>query len=170
MRQAGRYLPEYRQIRASVPTFLDLCYRPDLATEVTLQPIRRFGFDGAILFSDILVVPDALGASVRFVEGEGPRLDQTRTAADVDRLDPTRLHAHLAPVYETLQRLSEALPPEVTLLGFAGGAQLLGVHVDAPGAAVDLRGAQLDEFKQSVVEPAAAHIGVKAGHRLHRLG
>ncbi|MFO1038867.1 MAG: uroporphyrinogen decarboxylase [Geminicoccaceae bacterium] len=137
MRQAGRYLPEYRAIRASVPSFLDLCYRPDLATEVTLQPIRRYGFDGAILFSDILVVPDALGASVRFVEGEGPRLEPTRTAAEIDRLDPSRLHGHLAPVYETLRRLSEALPPEVTLLGFAGAPWTLAAYMVEGGSGSD---------------------------------
>ncbi len=88
MRQAGRYLPEYRKVRASVGGFLELCYTPALAAEVTLQPIRRYGFDAAILFSDILVVPDALGQGVRFVEGEGPRLDPITSAAELARLDP----------------------------------------------------------------------------------
>ncbi len=88
MRQAGRYLPEYREVRASVGDFLELCYTPALAAEVTLQPIRRYGFDAAILFSDILVVPDALGQGVRFVEGEGPRLDAIASAAELSRLDP----------------------------------------------------------------------------------
>ena len=86
MRQAGRYLPEYRKTRAEAGSFLDLCYTPRLAAEVTLQPIRRYGFDAAILFSDILIVPDALGQGVRFVEGEGPRLDPIRTLEDLSRL------------------------------------------------------------------------------------
>src|SRR5215471_21179747 len=87
MRQAGRYLPEYREVRGKVGSFLDLCFTPELAAEVTLQPIRRFGFDAAILFSDILVVPHALGQSVEFVEGEGPRLAPVRTEAGVGRLN-----------------------------------------------------------------------------------
>src|SRR3954454_15401995 len=82
MRQAGRYLPEYREVRRRAGSFLDLCYNPDLATDVTLQPIRRFGFDGAILFPDILVVPHALGQDVRFAEGEGPRLDPVGSLGD----------------------------------------------------------------------------------------
>ncbi len=95
MRQAGRYLPEYRATRAQAGSFLNLCYNPALAAEVTLQPIRRYGFDAAILFSDILVVPDALGQEVRFVEGEGPRLDPIREAAGLSRLDPTRTAAEV---------------------------------------------------------------------------
>ena len=105
MRQAGRYLPEYRELRRGVGGFLDLCYTPDLAVEVTLQPIRRYGFDAAILFSDILVVPDALGAEVRFVEGEGPQLTPLTGEADLARLGSAGFDAHLAPVYETLRRL-----------------------------------------------------------------
>ncbi|MDP4022698.1 uroporphyrinogen decarboxylase [Methylobacterium sp. NEAU 140] len=123
MRQAGRYLPEYRATRAEAGSFLDLCYSPDFAVEVTLQPIRRFGFDGAILFSDILVVPHALGQDVRFVEGEGPRLDALTGRAAFDRLreagDPA-IFTHLAPVFETVGRLRAELPPETTLLGFCG--------------------------------------------------
>src|SRR5437867_9910879 len=88
MRQAGRYLPEYRAVRASVGSFLELCYTPALAAEVTLQPIRRYGFEAAILFSDILVVPDALGQRVDFVDGEGPRLDPIRSERDLARLQP----------------------------------------------------------------------------------
>ncbi len=123
MRQAGRYLPEYRATRAEAGSFLDLCYSPDFAVEVTLQPIRRFGFDAAILFSDILVVPHALGQDVRFVEGEGPRLDPMDGRAAFERLkradDPSVL-AHLAPVFETVGRLRAELPAETTLLGFCG--------------------------------------------------
>ncbi len=129
MRQAGRYLPEYRAVRGTVSSFLELCYTPELAVEVTLQPIRRYGFDAAILFSDILVVPDALGADVRFVEGEGPQLTPLRSAADLARLSLERLHAHLEPVYETLRRLAAALPPEVTLIGFAGAPWTLAAYM-----------------------------------------
>lgn len=120
MRQAGRYLPEYRQVRASVGGFLELCYTPALAAEVTLQPIRRYGFDAAILFSDILVVPDALGQNVRFVEGEGPRLDPITDAAGLARLDLGATGEKFSRVYETVQRLRQDLPPETTLIGFCG--------------------------------------------------
>ncbi|GJD57250.1 uroporphyrinogen decarboxylase [Methylobacterium dankookense] len=123
MRQAGRYLPEYRATRAEAGSFLDLCYSPDFAVEVTLQPIRRFGFDAAILFSDILVVPHALGQDVRFVEGEGPRLDPLAGRSEFERLraaeDPA-VFTHLAPVFETVRRLRAELPAETTLLGFCG--------------------------------------------------
>ncbi|MFE1597693.1 uroporphyrinogen decarboxylase [Methylobacterium sp. ID0610] len=123
MRQAGRYLPEYRELRAKAGSFLDLCYTPDFATEVTLQPIRRFGFEAAILFSDILVVPHALGQGVRFVEGEGPRLDALDGRAAFAALreeGDARVMEHLAPVFETVSRLRAALPRETTLLGFCG--------------------------------------------------
>jgi uroporphyrinogen decarboxylase len=120
MRQAGRYLPEYRKVRASVGGFLELCYTPELAAEVTLQPIRRYGFDASILFSDILVVPDALGQHVRFVEGEGPRLDPITDAAGLACLDPSATGAKFSRVYETVQRLRQDLPRDVTLIGFCG--------------------------------------------------
>ena len=129
MRQAGRYLPEYRAVRSQVRSFLELCYTPELAVEVTLQPIRRYGFDAAILFSDILVVPDALGQEVRFVEGEGPQLTPLRKAEALDRLAVARLHDRLAPVYETLRRLKLALPPEVALIGFAGAPWTLAAYM-----------------------------------------
>lgn len=123
MRQAGRYLPEYREVRAEAGSFLDLCYNPDFAVEVTLQPIRRFGFEASILFSDILVVPDALGQDVRFVEGEGPRLEPLSDRAAFERLrsaDDPAIFEHLAPVFETVRRLRAQLPGETTLLGFCG--------------------------------------------------
>jgi uroporphyrinogen decarboxylase len=120
MRQAGRYLPEYREVRASVGGFLELCYTPALAAEVTLQPIRRYGFDAAILFSDILVVPDALGQGVRFVEGEGPRLDAIGSSAELARLDPSATGGKFGRVYETVARLRQDLPPETALIGFCG--------------------------------------------------
>ena len=120
MRQAGRYLPEYRATRARAKDFLDLCFTPELAVEVTLQPIRRYGFDAAILFSDILVLPHALGQRVWFEEGAGPRLEPLRDAGDIARLRPDGLHDKLAPVYEALRTLCRELPKETTLIGFAG--------------------------------------------------
>jgi uroporphyrinogen decarboxylase len=129
MRQAGRYLPEYRDLRAEAGSFLDLCYTPALAAEVTLQPIRRFGFDGAILFSDILVVPHALGQDVRFVEGEGPRLDPVTTAAELSRLAEELPLKRLGPVFETLERVRGALPAQTTLLGFCGAPWTVASYV-----------------------------------------
>lgn len=120
MRQAGRYLPEYREVRKEAGSFLDLCYTPKFATEVTLQPIRRYGFDAAILFSDILVVPDALGQNVRFVEGEGPRLDPITEVDGLKQLDLSGAEKKYSIVCETVARLSQDLPPETTLIGFCG--------------------------------------------------
>ncbi len=120
MRQAGRYLPEYRRIRQQAGSFLNLCFNPDLATEVTLQPVRRFSLDAAILFADILLVPLALGQRVDFVEGEGPALDPVRRAEDLGRLGRQGVHETLAPVYETVRRVAAELPDDVTLIGFCG--------------------------------------------------
>ena len=120
MRQAGRYLPEYREIRAKAASFLDFCYTPASTVEATLQPIRRFGFDAAILFSDILVVPDALGQTVSFETGEGPRLDPIADAEGFARLREEPDWEKLAPAFETLDRLKTALPSDVALIGFCG--------------------------------------------------
>jgi uroporphyrinogen decarboxylase len=120
MRQAGRYLPEYREVRAKAGSFLNLCYNPALAAEVTLQPIRRYGFDASILFSDILVVPDALGQTVRFVEGEGPRLDPITSVEGLSLLKPDRAGDKYKIVAETVHRLRQDLPPETALFGFCG--------------------------------------------------
>lgn len=120
MRQAGRYLPEYRALRQQTGSFLDLCYTPALAVEITLQPVRRYGMDAAILFSDILVVPDALGCTLEFVEGQGPKLAAVRDRAAVARLDLVELEDRLAPVYTAVRRLRRDLPPETALIGFAG--------------------------------------------------
>ena len=115
MRQAGRYLPEYRATRERAGDFLSLCYNPDLAAEVTLQPIRRYGFDAAILFADILLVPQALGLDLAFETGEGPRLSTVTTEDDLARLKPIgAIHDTLSPVYETVRILSRALPPPTT--------------------------------------------------------
>ena len=131
MRQAGRYLPEYRAIRQKTENFLDLCFNSALAAEVTLQPIRRFGFDAAILFSDILVVPHALGQHVGFVEGEGPRLDPLSEPAALKTLRADVDHERLAPVYETIGRVKAALPPSVPLLGFCGAPWTLATYMIA---------------------------------------
>ena len=120
MRQAGRYLPEYRAVRGKAGGFIDLCLNPALATEVTLQPIRRYGFDAAILFSDILMLPMALGQDLRFAEGEGPVLAPIRDAAGLARLDTARVPEVTAPILDAVTRIRSALPADVALIGFAG--------------------------------------------------
>lgn len=130
MRQAGRYLPEYRRVRERVPSFLDLCYTPELAVAVTLQPLERFALDAAILFSDILVVPHALGVEVAFLEGEGPRLEPVRSESGLAALAPAWVvRERLAPVYETVRRLAAAIPPQVTLIGFSGAPWTLASYL-----------------------------------------
>ncbi|MGC1778432.1 MAG: uroporphyrinogen decarboxylase [Xanthobacteraceae bacterium] len=136
MRQAGRYLPEYRAIRQTADSFLDLCFNPKLAAEITLQPVRRFGFDAAILFSDILVVPHALGRHVSFVEGEGPRLDALDEPA-VMGLQVELDQEKLAPVYETIERVKTVLPAAVALLGFCGGPWTVATYMIAGGGSHD---------------------------------
>lgn len=132
MRQAGRYLPEYRATRAQAGDFLSLCYNPELAAEVTLQPIRRYGFDAAILFADILLLPQALGADLWFVTGEGPRLSTITTQADFDKLGPASdIHETLNPIYETVRILRGALPPQTTLIGFAGAPWTVATYMIA---------------------------------------
>ena len=140
MRQAGRYLPEYRRTRKAAGSFLDLCLTPDLASEVTLQPIRRYGFDAAILFSDILVVPYGLGQKVWFEEGTGPRLEALAGFSDLDRLELAGQAERLAPVYETLRMLSRLLPSEVTLIGFAGAPWTLASYMIEGGSSKDFLG------------------------------
>ncbi len=132
MRQAGRYLPEYRATRAEAGDFLSLCYNPELATEVTLQPIRRYGFDAAILFADILLVPQALGADLWFVTGEGPRLSTITGPEDMSRIKgKDDIHDHLAPVYQTVRNLAAALPSDVALIGFAGAPWTVATYMIA---------------------------------------
>ncbi|MEM7596614.1 MAG: uroporphyrinogen decarboxylase [Pseudomonadota bacterium] len=132
MRQAGRYLPEYRATRAEAGDFLSLCYNSDLATEVTLQPIRRYGFDAAILFADILLLPQALGADLWFVTGEGPRLSTITEQADFDKLKPASdIHETLSPIYQTVRNLSRDLPSETTLIGFAGAPWTVATYMIA---------------------------------------
>jgi uroporphyrinogen decarboxylase len=129
MRQAGRYLPEYRALRAEKGGFLDLAYDPECAAEVTIQPIRRFGFDGAILFSDILVVPHAIGQSLWFEEGEGPRLAPKLVDTALSTLIPAP--ERLEPIYETVRRVRATLPPGTTFLGFAGSPWTVATYMVA---------------------------------------
>ena len=136
MRQAGRYLPEYRATRKEAGSFLDLCYNPKLAAEVTLQPIRRYGFDASILFSDILVVPDALGQHVTFVEGEGPRLKPIRAVDQLTRLSLSNSHEKFGRVWETVARLRQDLPRETALIGFCGAPWTVATYmVEGRGSA-----------------------------------
>ena len=132
MRQAGRYLPEYRATRAQAGDFLSLCYNSELAAEVTLQPIRRYGFDAAILFADILLLPQALGADLWFVTGEGPRLSTITTDAEFDKIGRGEMiHDTLNPVYETIRILRRELPQETTLIGFAGAPWTVATYMIA---------------------------------------
>lgn len=137
MRQAGRYLPEYQRIRRQAGSFLDLVYNPDLAAEVTLQPVRRFGMDAAILFSDILVIPDALGQNVRFEEGRGPVLQRLRGPEDIDGLERARVREQLAPVFETLRQVRQDLPAETALIGFAGAPWTVATYMVEGGSSRD---------------------------------
>ncbi len=146
MRQAGRYLPEYRQTRAKAGSFLDLCYTPEYAVEVTLQPIRRYGFDAAILFSDILVIPDAIGRNVRFEEGSGPQLDPL-SVDEIDAVTKTELGNKLEPVYETVRRLRQELPVETTLLGFCGAPWTIATYLIAGHGTPDQAPARLFAYQ-----------------------
>lgn len=174
MRQAGRYLPEYREVRGRAGGFLNLCYTPELAEEVTLQPIRRFGFDASILFSDILVVPDAMGQEVAFKEGEGPVLEPITDMKGLDALDLTKIRSHLAPVYETVARLSKSLPSETTLIGFAGAPWTVATYMVGGRGSPDQGAAKAwayrapDEFQvliDMLVEATIEHLSaqVEAG-------
>jgi len=146
MRQAGRYLPEYRATRAKAGSFLDLCYTPDLAVEVTLQPIRRYAFDAAILFSDILVIPDALHRNVRFEEGHGPRMDPIDTDG-IAGLKADGILSHLSPVFETVARLRRELPEETTLLGFCGAPWTVATYMIAGRGTPDQAPARLFAYR-----------------------
>ncbi len=129
MRQAGRYLPEYREVRSNISSFLEFCYTPDAAVEVTLQPLRRYNFDASIVFADILVIPDALGQQVSFKEGEGPVLEPIRDVAGLKNLDVTKVVEKLAPVFETLSRLAREIPETTGLIGFAGSPWTVAVYM-----------------------------------------
>src|SRR6202046_481743 len=147
MRQAGRYLPEYRAIREKTGSFLDLCFNPKLAAEVPLQPIRRFGFDAAILFSDILVVPHALGQRVTFEAGEGPQLDALKEPSALKRLRAQIDHEKLAPVYETIGRVKAQLPASTALLGFCGAPWTVATYMIAGRGTPDQLPARLFAYR-----------------------
>jgi uroporphyrinogen decarboxylase len=173
MRQAGRYLPEYRELRTRAKSFLDFCYSPALATEAVMQPLRRFPLDAAILFSDILVVPDALGQKVWFVEGEGPRLEPLIGQERWSFGDTEKAIQRLAPVYETVERIKAAIPKEVALIGFAGGPWTVATYMlqgrggdkDDARRAVYERPADMDAMLDILVETTAQHLNaqIKAG-------
>ncbi|WP_423065709.1 uroporphyrinogen decarboxylase [Devosia sp. CN2-171] len=149
MRQAGRYLPEYRELRARAGSFLDLCYTPELAAEVTLQPLRRFDLDAAILFSDILVIPDALGQTVRFEVGEGPQLEPI-TAMTLDRLDPETALEKLNPIIETVRRVRAGLSPDKTLIGFCGSPWTVATYMIGGRGSSDQAAARVFALTQPV--------------------
>jgi uroporphyrinogen decarboxylase len=174
MRQAGRYLPEYREVRRKVPSFLDLCLTPELAAEVTLQPLRRFDFDAAIIFSDILIVPYALGQKVAFVEGEGPKLEAIKDSAAISRLSQASAENIFAPVYEAIARVVLELLKSVPLLGFCGAPWTVASYMVEGGGSKDQAAARLlayrdpagfDRLIDLLVETSAGHLvnQVRAG-------
>jgi uroporphyrinogen decarboxylase len=162
MRQAGRYLPEYRALREKAGSFLDLVYNPELAAEVTLQPVKRFGFDAAILFSDILVVPHALGQSVTFAAGEGPLLEPIKNRTDFERLTSQIDHKVLAPVYETVQRVRAVLPPAVALLGFCGAPWTVATYMVAGRGTPDQGPARLFAYRDAAAFDVLMDVLVEA--------
>jgi len=147
MRQAGRYLPEYREVRSRAGGFLDLCFNPELAAEVTLQPIRRFGFDAAIIFSDILVVPYALGRGVRFEVGEGPRLDPLDTPDKVATLAREADFSKLDPVFQALARVRAELSQTTALIGFCGAPWTVATYMVAGQGTPDQAPARLMAYR-----------------------
>ena len=151
MRQAGRYLPEYRAIRAKTKNFLTLCYTPELAVEVTLQPIRRYGLDAAILFSDILVIPDGLGQEVDFRENEGPILKPIQDEQSLIHLSLDRMQYKLQPVYEALSELSRVMPKQTSLIGFAGAPWTLAAYMVEGGGLRDFDKVKLFAFTQPIL-------------------
>jgi len=151
MRQAGRYLPEYKALRGRAADFLAFCYDPAMATEATLQPIRRFGFDAAIIFSDILVVPDALGREVRFTQGEGPAMRPITDPAEIEALPEVADSSRLAPTVEAIRRVRGALPRETALLGFCGAPWTVATYMIAGRGTPDQAPARLFAY----LEPAA---------------
>jgi uroporphyrinogen decarboxylase len=147
MRQAGRYLPEYRAVRERAGSFLDLCYTPEMAAEVTLQPIRRYGFDAAILFADILVVPDALGQAVAFLEGEGPRLEPVRSQREIARLNAEATRHKFGRVFETVARVRQELPHETALIGFCGAPWTVATYMVGGQGSTDQAEARLWAYR-----------------------
>ena len=148
MRQAGRYLPEYRAIRAEVPDFLSLCFNPELASEVTLQPITRYAMDGAILFSDILVIPHALGQTVTFVPGRGPVLNALTHEDEIPSFDADRLTEKIGAVYQTVAQVREKLPAACTLIGFCGGPWTVATYMVEGGSSRDFQKTKTWAFRE----------------------
>ncbi len=148
MRQAGRYLPEYREVRSRVASFLDLCRTPKLAAEVTLQPLRRFDLDAAIVFSDILIVPYALGQKIEFVEGDGPKLEAIRDGDALARLDAGKAAQVLTPVYETLERVCADLPRDVPVIGFCGAPWTVATYMVEGHGSKDQAEARLWAYRE----------------------
>ena len=168
MRQAGRYLPEYRAVRATTKSFLEFCYTPEKAVEVTLQPIRRFGLDAAIIFSDILVVPDALGQKVWFAEGEGPKLEALTDPAQFGQLSRARLTDYLAPVYSAISATRKALPKETALLGFAGAPFTLACYMIEGGGSKDFAKVKLWAYRHPELLRASHRSAGRLGRRPSR--
>jgi len=170
MRQAGRYLPEYREARKRAGSFLDLCYDPALAVEVTLQPVRRFGFDAAILFSDILVVPHALGRDLRFEEGSGPVMTPI-AAEEIGRIDASCFHERLAPVYEAVGRLRRGLPEATTLIGFCGAPWTVATYMIAGRGSPDQAAARLFGYRwpEAMRRLLAVLSDVSAAHLIRQI-
>lgn len=171
MRQAGRHLPEYRETRAKARDFLDFCYTPALAAEATLQPVRRYGMDGAILFADILLILDAMGRNVRFLEGEGPRVDPATKASDLSKVPMEKILAHLAPVGETVERVRASLDNSTTLIGFAGSPWTVGVYAIEGRGGTDKADSRLfgyehpqdlDGMLEQLVEASAHYLKMQA--------
>ncbi len=171
MRQAGRHLPEYLATRSKAKNFLDFCYRPELASEATLQPVRRYGMDGAILFADILLILDAMGRNVRFLEGEGPRVDPATKASDLANVSMEKVLAHLSPVGETVERVKAGLDPSVTLIGFAGSPWTVGVYAIEGRGGTDKADSrvfgyqhpqELDGMLEQLVEASAHYLKMQA--------
>jgi uroporphyrinogen decarboxylase len=162
MRQAGRYLPEYREVRASTKSVLELCFSPKLAAEVTLQPVRRFGFDAAILFSDILVIPHALGRNVEFVSGEGPRLEPIGEPSVVAKMRNKLDQNMLAPIYETIRLVKQRLPSQVGFLGFCGAPWTVATYMIAGEGTPDQAPARLFAYRHAEAFGRLIDILVKA--------
>ena len=175
MRQAGRYLPEYRAIRARAKDFVEMCLTPTVAAELTLQPVRRYHMDGAILFSDILMLPHALGQKLSFREGEGPILEPIESYADINRLKPGETMSRLEPVFEAVQRVAAALDPRTSLIGFAGSPWTVATYMVEGGVSKDFRrvkswahrdadgfGALIDLLVEGTIDVLAAQMAAGA--------
>lgn len=165
MRQAGRYLPEYRELRATAKHFLDLCFTPEKAAEVTVQPVRRFGMDAAILFSDILVIPHALGQHVAFVEGEGPKLKALEDPSEIVLLSPDAVEERLAPVFDTVRRVRAELPPATALIGFAGSPWTVACYMLEGGGSRDFQTARRFAIAHPEAFRALIKLIVEASYR-----